>query len=40
MTSATRSSTHRAEDAIEVDTTDLTLADVVGRIVALVEESR
>jgi cytidylate kinase len=32
--------THRAEDAIEVDTTDLTLADVVGRIVALVEESR
>jgi CMP/dCMP kinase len=32
--------THRADDAIEVDTTDLTLADVVGRIVALVEEAR
>jgi CMP/dCMP kinase len=32
--------THRADDAIEVDTTDLTLADVVGRIVGLVEEAR
>ena len=32
--------THRADDAIEVDTTELTLADVVGRIVALVGEAR
>jgi CMP/dCMP kinase len=32
--------THRAEDAVEIDTTDLTLAEVVGRIASLVEEAR
>ena len=32
--------THRADDAIEIDTTDLTLAEVVGRIVSLVEGAR
>jgi cytidylate kinase len=32
--------THRAEDAVEVDTTDLTLAEVVERIVSLVEGAR
>jgi cytidylate kinase len=31
--------THRAEDAVEIDTTDLTLAEVVGRIASLVEEA-
>jgi CMP/dCMP kinase len=32
--------THRADDAIEVDTTDLELDDVIDRIAALVEASR
>jgi cytidylate kinase len=32
--------THRAPDAVCVDTTELTLDDVVGRIVTLVEERR
>jgi cytidylate kinase len=32
--------THRADDAIEVDTTDLELGEVVDRIAALVEASR
>lgn len=32
--------THRADDAIEIDTTDMTLSEVVGRIVSLVEGAR
>jgi CMP/dCMP kinase len=32
--------THRADDAVEIDTTDLTLSEVVGRIVSLVEGAR
>ena len=32
--------THRADDAVEIDTTDMTLSDVVGRIVSLVEGAR
>lgn len=32
--------THRAPDAIEVDTTDLTLEEVIDRIAALVREAR
>jgi CMP/dCMP kinase len=32
--------THRADDAIEVDTTDLELGEVIDRIAALVEASR
>ena len=32
--------THRAEDAVEIDTTQLTLAEVVGRIATLVEDAR
>ncbi len=32
--------THQAPDAVEVDTTDLTLDEVVDRVVALVERSR
>jgi cytidylate kinase len=32
--------THRAPDAVEVDTTELTLDEVIGRIVALVEARR
>lgn len=32
--------THRADDAVEIDTTDLTLSEVVGRIVSLVDGAR
>ena len=32
--------THRADDAVEIDTTDMTLSEVVGRIVSLVEGAR
>ena len=32
--------THRADDAVEIDTTDMTLPEVVGRIVSLVEGAR
>jgi len=32
--------THRADDAVEIDTTELTLDEVVDRIAALVEERR
>jgi cytidylate kinase len=32
--------THRAPDAVEVDTTEMTLAEVVGKIVSLVEDAR
>ena len=32
--------THRASDAVEVDTTSMTLDEVIDRIVALVEEAR
>lgn len=32
--------THRAPDAVEVDTTDLTLDDVIDRVAALVEAAR
>jgi cytidylate kinase len=32
--------THRAPDAVEVDTTELGLAEVVDRIASLVEEAR
>jgi cytidylate kinase len=32
--------THRAEDAFEVDTTDLSLDEVIQRIARLVEEAR
>ena len=32
--------THRAPDAVEVDTTDLTLDEVIGRIAGLVEAAR
>ena len=32
--------THRADDAVEIDTTDMTLAEVVGRIASLVEGAR
>jgi cytidylate kinase len=32
--------THRADDAVALDTTELTLEEVVGRIVSLVEERR
>ena len=32
--------THRADDAVEIDTTDMTLPAVVGRIASLVEGAR
>ena len=32
--------THRAEDAVEVDTTELSLDEVIDRIAGLVEEAR
>ena len=32
--------THRAHDAVALDTTELTLEEVVGRIVFLVDERR